>query len=146
MEPPGILLSGALCKDFSLAWNIYFLGNSSERIKAASIIYTLLILMTGFVFVMTPNLHDAFQYLSGMFSPGGSAALGLKAFLSNEDKVLLVLGIIFCIPVSLPKSFQTARIAGIVEALSSVLLIALFLLSVMAVTTQTYNPFIYFKF
>ena len=56
-----------------------FLGKYLERLKGGSIVYTLLIVMTGFVFVRTENLNCAFNYLSAMFTSGSITPLGVSA-------------------------------------------------------------------
>jgi len=131
---------------FFLAIEQVFLQKYLSKLKAASIIYTLFVVMTGFVFVRTQTLNEAFHYLSAMFYPGTISPLGINTFLTNEDKVVLILGILFCIPIKMPKVFQSEIISEIKRILGVILLLAIFLLSVMALTTETYNPFIYFRF
>jgi alginate O-acetyltransferase complex protein AlgI len=122
------------------------LGKYLARLKGFSIVYTLMIVMTGFVFVRTANINDAYHYLVAMFTPGDITPLGISAFLTNQYKVLIPLGILFSIPVKLPKQWQAVRFERAKQWIIAFLLILIFLLSVMSITTETYNPFIYFRF
>ncbi len=123
-----------------------FLGKWLARLRWFSLLYTLLVILTGFVFIMTPDLKGATQYLTAMFAPGNITPLGISAFLTNDLKVVLPLGILFSLPLSLPKRWQTERNAWLWSSLSHLLLLALLLLSVMTVATEAFNPFIYFRF
>lgn len=123
-----------------------FLDKYLSRLRKVSIVYTLLIVMTGFVFIRTANISDAWHYLAAMFTPGDVTPLGINAFLTNHYKLLLLLGVVFSIPIRLPKQLQATRFERIKKWTGAVLLVSLFLLSVMAVTTEAYNPFIYFRF
>ena len=123
-----------------------FLGKYLNRLKGFSVGYTLMIVMTGFVFVRTANINDAYHYLSAMFTPGEITPLGISAFLTNQYKVLIPLGILFSVPVKLPKQWQVARFERTKQVVITFLLILIFLLSIMTITTETYNPFIYFRF
>lgn len=123
-----------------------FLDKYLSRLRKVSIVYTLLIVMTGFVFIRTANISDAWHYLAAMFTPGDVTPLGINAFLTNHYKLLLLLGVVFSIPIRLPKQLQATRFERIKKWTGAVLLVLIFLLSVMAVTTEAYNPFIYFRF
>jgi len=123
-----------------------FLGKYLARLKGFSIVYTLMIVMTGFVFVRTANINDAYHYLAAMFTPGDITPLGISAFLTNQYKVLIPLGILFSIPVKLPKQLLVVRYERARQWIIAFLLMLIFLLSVMSITTETYNPFIYFRF
>ncbi|HOY32963.1 MAG TPA: MBOAT family O-acyltransferase [Bacteroidales bacterium] len=123
-----------------------FLGKYLVKLKAAAFIYTLFILITSFVFVRTRDVHHALEYLGTMFSPGEYTALGPEAFLAPQYIVIMIIGIIFCFPLKLPPRLTNGSLAGALQTVKIILLLVLFLLSAMAVTTETYNPFLYFKY
>jgi alginate O-acetyltransferase complex protein AlgI len=123
-----------------------FLKKYLEKIKVVSILYTLLIIVTSFVFVRTDTVQEALMYLSLMFTPAGEMALGPASFVANQHIVLLALGVLFCLPIHQGSLFKRKRLAGFFKVSSVILLIFVFLLSAMAVTSQTFNPFLYFKF
>jgi alginate O-acetyltransferase complex protein AlgI len=129
-----------------LAIEQIFLQKFLIKLKVFSIVYTMLIVMTGFVFIMTPDLTVAIHYLTAMFTSGNITPLGINAFLTNENKVLIILGVLFCIPFILPARLKSGKIGTAINVIKNVFLLAVFLLSVMAVTTEAYNPFIYFRF
>jgi alginate O-acetyltransferase complex protein AlgI len=123
-----------------------FLEKYLARFKVGSIVYTLMIVMMGFVFVRTANVLQAYHYLKAMFTPGDVTPFGLSAFLTNQFTILILLGILFSMPIKLPKPLLVVRFERVRQWTGAVLLIALFIFSVMAVVTENYNPFIYFRF
>ncbi len=123
-----------------------FLLKFLKKLKGFAVLYFLFIIVTCLVLFRTENLHHAVSFLNVMFSPAREGALGLNAFFTTEHSIILLAGIIFCIPVSWPGIFKTAKLKNIVMAANSVLLIVLFIFSVMRLVSATYNPFIYFKF
>jgi alginate O-acetyltransferase complex protein AlgI len=129
-----------------LALEQVFLLKYLNKLRAASIIYTMLVVMTGFVFVMTKDLTAAVHYLNSMFTCGNITPLGISSFMNAEYILLFILGILFCIPVPLPACLKSGKMAVAVDVIKKVLLLAVLLLSVIAMTTEAYNPFIYFRF
>lgn len=123
-----------------------FLGKYISKLKGFSVVYAMLIVLTGFVFVRTASLADAGNYLKAMFTPGEVTPLGLNVFLTKQYLLLIPLSILFSIPLKIPERLQGARYETMRRTLNAVLLAAIFLLSLMAVVTETYNPFIYFRF
>jgi alginate O-acetyltransferase complex protein AlgI len=123
-----------------------FLGKWLKKIKVFSVIYTLFVVMIGFIFIMTPNLKVAAHYIKAMFFSGKIAPLGRNAFLTNEYITLFIIGALLSIPIILPERFKTGSMGSIISVTKTVFLIAIFLLSIMTVVTETYNPFIYFRF
>ncbi|MGD0710240.1 MAG: MBOAT family O-acyltransferase [Bacteroidales bacterium] len=123
-----------------------FLEKYLSRFKVGSIVYTLMIVMTGFVFVRTTDISQAYHYLKAMFTPGDITPIGLNAFLTNQFKILILLGVLFSIPIKFPKKLHTKGVEHVKQWTAAVLLILLFIFSVMTVVTESYNPFIYFRF
>lgn len=123
-----------------------FLKRPLERIKGFSILYTLFIVVTSFVFVCTGTFDQAIRYLGLMFTPAASTALGPAAFVGPHHLFLLVAGAFLCLPLRWPEFFKTRRLKPFTEGISLFLFITVFLLSAMALTSETYNPFLYFKF
>jgi len=139
------LIWGAI-HGFFLGLEQLFLGKYLAKLKAFSIFYLLFIIITSFVFVRTTDLQQAFCYLGVMFSPAGSIALGPESFLANQHIALIILGIICCIPWHKIVVFKTKYLVKMMGVVSLLFLMIIFLLSTMAITSETYNPFLYFKF
>lgn len=124
----------------------WFLKSFIQKIKIFGIIYALLIVILSFVFVFTDHPAQAMDYFGLMFGMNGKGTLGPLNFVGPHHLTLLLLGVFFCIPWHETKVFRSERFRKAKEVLSVCAIVVLLLLSAMAVTTQTYNPFLYFKF
>lgn len=123
-------------------------------------IYTLCVVIIGWVFFRADSLAHAFSYLKIMF--GLSANEWYVSFdplyVNNETFLILFIGIIGCTPIGrLLKEFYFKWIEGADMRLSSpvkittslaslVYLVGIFVFSIMFLASGTYNPFIYFRF
>lgn len=123
-----------------------FLLKYLKRLKQVSVLYVLFLIVTCLVLFRTPDFAHAFRYYALMFSPAGEDARGLDAFFTSEHYVLLFIGILLCVPFSWPKKIKLPDKKGLIPVLSDILIVVVFLLSVMRLVTESFNPFIYFKF
>jgi len=123
-----------------------FLLKYLKRLKGFGVLYALFIIITCLTFFRTQDVNHAFNYLTVMFTPLKTGALGLNAFFTIEHIIILVIGIIFSIPISIPAKLKIGRADKIIIVISNVLLVIVFMLSIMRIVAETYNPFIYFKF
>jgi hypothetical protein len=64
----------------------------------------------------------------------------------REHVFALALGVLFCIPISMPERFKTGRMSAIFQTVITILLIIVFAVSLMRIVGNTSNPFIYFKY
>ncbi|GAB3037244.1 MBOAT family O-acyltransferase [Spirosoma pulveris] len=119
--------------------------------------YTVLVVLVGWVFFRVETLPEAIHYLQKMvglgIQPTATIAYPPAYFLNVELIVSLVVGITLTTPVY--PYFQraierlTARLAPIGSLINSLYmagLFSLFVLAVMYLAADTYNPFIYFRF
>ncbi|UFH55852.1 MBOAT family protein [Spirosoma sp. KNUC1025] len=119
--------------------------------------YALLVVLIGWVFFRIENLSEAITYLTkmaGFSTPVTSGVMYAPAhFLNAEVVASLLIGIVLATPVY--AHFQRgwerlmARLVSVRFLLDSVYvagLFSLFVLSVMYLAADTYNPFIYFRF
>ena len=120
-------------------------------------IYTLLVVIVGWVFFRSENVSQALGYLMAMlgFAPHGTGSV--TEYLDVKVAVILIVGIIGSTPVAQTVSKIQARyklarsgVAGITGPLIMGLDVAyIFLimgLSIVSLSGTTYNPFIYGKF
>lgn len=109
--------------------------------KVLAHIYTLLVVICGFVIFRADSIGQAGHILASMFT-GFTYEAGehmLLAKLATPYTVCcLIAGIILSMPVS--KYVKNTKIVKYVVA------VALFALCVMSLATSSYNPFIYFRF
>ncbi|QDK77125.1 MBOAT family protein [Spirosoma sp. KCTC 42546] len=134
------------------------LGKWLERVWAPiAHLYTILVVLIGWVFFRAEDLASAVTYLQKMAGMGsvGRLAFPLTYFLNTEVSSALILGFILSMPVY--QRFQLVwyrlllRIVSLpVQTTLSVAymlgLVGLFVLSVAYLAADTYNPFIYFRF
>lgn len=108
--------------------------------------YTLLVVLIAWVFFKTENLTDAFNYIIQLFKfEMVSEYKFLNNYLTIEIIMAFVLAILFSFPVYqyFDKKHSKNRIFGFVKP---ILLILVFVISVMYIAVDSYNPFIYFRF
>lgn len=117
-------------------------------------IYTLMVVMTGWVFFRAGNLHYAIGFLKTMFGAGnGEAAYHISKYFNMELCLVLLLAVLFSTPVyhkfllyfSYIKSRYDFSI-GILKVLYFFILFMSFILVSAYLSAGTYNPFIYFRF
>ena len=117
------------------------------RFRLIQNIYALLVVMVGWVFFRAENLTAALDYLKRMFVPYKTDVY--SAYLSNEFMMVAALGLVSCgfltlifdkLPVKTEYKFGFLRLVN--PAWCAV--IAYF--SVLLLASNTYNPFIYFRF
>lgn len=131
--------------------------------KFLRILYSLLLVMIGWVIFRSPDLSSAFEYLRAMLGMGGGdGALYYPAlYLSSKLWIVMALGIAGCFPLidqirrhlkpfkegleSAPFLIRKILNRGY-DLVYSLFLTAILLFSVMVLTTGTFDAFIYFRF
>ena len=127
-------------------------------------IYTLLAVMTGWVFFRAESIGDAVLYLKCMFVQRifGLYHIEIAELLSNEFMTMLILSLIISVPVvrvvfgKIDGMDQAAANAGtassgnisgsILSVLADLVVLGLFALAVLYMLGASFNPFIYFRF
>ncbi len=118
--------------------------------KAVSWSYTLLIVMIAWVFFRIENLGDATKYIGKMFGGGSNADIHLLSYMNSERIVILILAVLSSSPffawlkTKLSK-YETSRPTLYVLG-ADMLTISMFVVAVAYITSDSYNPFIYFRF
>jgi alginate O-acetyltransferase complex protein AlgI len=123
-------------------------------------LYTLLVVMAGWVFFRTESMGEAMQFFSALagMSIADSQAPPVSQFLNIKVAGLLLAGAILATPLAARINTALLRWTGAAEprlsgpggvayAIGNVaVLTSLFLLSLTAIGANAYNPFIYFRF
>jgi alginate O-acetyltransferase complex protein AlgI len=117
-------------------------------------IYTLLVILVGWVFFRSDNIHNAFAYLGKMFSfTSGERTLASYINLYNftrETIIIFLLAAILSTPVftyfyqALLRGRHGVRVQKV--ALYRPFLFIIFVVSVAYIAAGAYSPFIYFRF
>jgi alginate O-acetyltransferase complex protein AlgI len=136
-------------------------ANPFEKVPAfVKWLYTMLIVMLGWVLFKLEDVPDTLAYIGAMFRFGRLPYTEFSAryYLDNKMIFLLIVAILACIPwkeliPSLPTgiggalgSFVSAGPGKPACAIRRILLILLLLISMLFIVNSTYNPFIYFRF
>ncbi|MBR1628696.1 MAG: MBOAT family protein [Lachnospiraceae bacterium] len=140
-----------------LLWGIYHgffcvvermgFGKWLSKHKVPALFYSLLVVDIGFVFFRTGNFQLSKGMLLRMFAPMTQQIVPASIWehVSPLSATALFLGIIGAglLQRSVPESFRKKWVGSIYEMIFCLLI---FLLSLLRIAGNTYNPFIYFRF
>ena len=114
--------------------------------KAISHIYTLLVVVIAWVLFRANTLYDALQYIKNMFSFKTDMNSGiLEYYITKEVVFAFILALIFSFPIY-KLTENKLVLKSYYPILKMILLFVIFIISIMYIAVDTYNPFIYFRF
>ena len=125
----------------------YFLSRVLERLPAViRHIYSLVLVLIGWVFFFSPTLGGAVDYIQLMFGVGANELVDSEGlYLLTTNLLLLILLVIGSTPI-VHRAYERVM-AGRGKILANcVVYVAMFLLCIAYLVTETYNPFLYFRF
>lgn len=112
--------------------------------------YAMLVVLIGWVFFRIESIDNSLGYLAVMFGSGSVDGMVPLQFLDRERISVLIVAIIFSSSVPLLFAERLKRIGErlpvLTEVLTTVVLLAMFVLCVLYENAGSYNPFIYFRF
>lgn len=108
--------------------------------KTIQHIYTLLVVVIGWIFFASPDFSTAFNYISVMFSIKSGDILNLVPWLPT-----ITVGIIASTPL-FAAMWGTIKLKRRLYVIDAVLCVIGFVLCMASLVTETYNPFLYFRF
>ena len=139
-----------------VVWGVYYgvliiieklTGLDKAKIpKLLSVPATLILVLIGWAFFYYTDLSMAVVHIKAMFGSGISGLIDGNTIYSIKDNLLLIP---LCILCSLPlysyieKKYEASRFY---QGLRPVLLLGVFILTVIYLVGQTFNPFLYFRF
>lgn len=144
-----------------LAWGLYYgliliiekfvLGDLIAKLPTfVQWLYSIVLVLIGWVFFFSPDLGYAFQYLGTMFGPNAVGFADTQALYYLTSNWLLYL---LCIVASSSFGFGLMQLAirrpgngRQKRMVAGVVYLVLFLLSVVFLISGTFNPFLYFRF
>lgn len=126
----------------------YVLKDVIERLpKAVKHIYTMVLVMIGWVFFFSPGIGSAFSYLGKMFGIGAAGFVNATAIYYLYNYILLFLVLILCSVPYTYKKFSRVMLRKKSRCPVAVATyILMFILSTAYLVNATYNPFLYFRF
>ncbi len=126
-------------------------GNLLERMpNVVRHLYSLVLILIGWVFFFSPNMGYAMDYIGVMFGPGANGFIDKQALFLIVTNWLLLLICAFGSTTYGQKAVHT--ITGAYKSrkarriASCVFYVAVLLISLAFLVTDTYNPFLYFRF
>lgn len=126
-----------------------FLGKWLQKnpVKIFNWIYSILVVMIGWVFFRAENLFDALAYLQQMFF-GSASNYTVVSFLSMKAVIAFIIGILFAGFVQRPleKTYEKVKYRTPVMVCDLSIQLITLVLSILMMVSGTYNPFIYFQF
>ncbi len=113
-------------------------------------IYTMLIVIVGWVFFRVESISKAIIYLKHMFIFQGATDLYyINLYIDPKIIFVLIIAVIFSTPILKYTKEYAGSVIGdgaIYNTISNILIIALLILCLIVLAGSTYNPFIYFRF
>lgn len=114
-------------------------------------IYVCVIAMIGWVIFSFEKVSDIVIYIKGMFN-FGNLVDDNALFLLGQYKIILIFAMLFSVPViplikrKIMENIKNKAVLHMIYILVTVMFIALMVLSVAMIISESYNPFLYFRF
>ncbi len=128
------------------------LNISKVRFKLIGYVYTMLIVILAFVIFRADNLTQALDIIGRMFGIGvccGSSNYILISLLTPFNIFAFILGLVFMIPWSdkiLDKIKKNEKMYNMYYVVSGIVLMIALVFCMINLASDSYNPFIYFRF
>ncbi len=124
-----------------------FLEKFLNKHKIISHIYFLIVILISFVFQNISGMDNVVLYLKNMFFLNNNEnSLLVSHYLSKEEFLIGLIGIILNFPIKNYFSLKTPKSTQILSIFNTMFLMLIFSLSIIYLASDTYNPFIYFRF
>lgn len=146
-----------------VVWGIYFgvllilekyvlSGILEKAPKVIRHLYTLILVMIGWVLFRSNTIHDAAAYLRVMFSGLAGSGTDRAIFFLRQYYLELILAVIASVPIKekaeqLLERYQDNCAVYLIQTFGpKIFALLVFLLSYMKLVSGSFNPFIYFQF
>ena len=143
-----------------IAWGVYYgvilvmekyiWGDSLERLPGVvRHIYTIILVLIGWVFFFSPSLGYSLRYLAAMVGGGAGIVDSKGAFLLLTHWLLYLLAVLGSSALGMrllnavPRMIRGEKAKAVSAA---VIYMGIFVVSVAFLVTDTFNPFLYFRF
>ena len=123
-----------------------FLGKWLDRLpRVLQHLYTLLVVLVGWVFFRADSLSAALAYLRALVVPAGRDWVNFMYVMDNQYWFCLAAGLVFSVPWTRKWRAWAEKKRGF-AALGSVFIFLAFLLAVCYMVGSGFSPFLYFRF
>lgn len=118
-----------------------------NRSVIISYLYMIPVIITSWLFFTVEDFSRIIIYLKKMYLIAGTeGVLPVQVFMSYEHWTILIIALIFSIPLHRIFILKNNLVLKILPYAELVYLMTLFLLSIISLASDTYNPFIYYRF
>ena len=107
--------------------------------KVIRLLMTIIIVIIGWVFFFSPSLTEAVAYLGAMFGVGNVLVDGQGLFYLCSYGILIIIGF-------LPATTGLGKLHKAPVVIKWITYVLIFILSVAFLISESYNPFLYFRF
>lgn len=124
-------------------------GKKEERFNILKWLYTILVVIIGFVIFKADNIGYAVAYIGRMFSFTSAGGAGLLlSMLTPVFIVTFIFALVACTPVVQVVSDKIKKkgIYNVLNVISYGMTFVLLFLCILGLAADSYNPFIYFRF
>lgn len=108
--------------------------------------YTMFFVIMGWVVFRSNSIRSAVEYIGIMFGSNGHILSGRTSVYLFENLVFFVAACIFSFPIWKVVYRFTMRYPHIINVVYPIVLIIAFIISILYIINNAYNPFIYFNF
>ncbi len=119
---------------------------NNNKLAFLNHIYTLLVVIIGWVFFRAQTLSDATIFIKKMFSFDFNNAISVFMYLDSEIMVVLFFAILLCGIIQLIAKLKTSLFKASVSITECIALAIILALCTLNLVSGEYNPFIYFQF
>lgn len=133
---------------FNILEKIFKINKLKDKnifIKVFSHLYTLFIVLIGWIIFKAPDLESMLIYLKAMFINNNNYSYSIWWFLTKYNILIIILGLIFSTDIP-KKIYSNIRKNNLFYILENIFLIIIFIISIFKLLTSNYSPFIYFQF
>ncbi|MBR5225944.1 MAG: MBOAT family protein [Clostridia bacterium] len=128
-----------------------FLGKWLKKnpIKLINHVYTLLVVLIGWVFFRAETLAYAFDYLQVMFTMQKSTIWSCMELVDRKAIIIAAAGLLLCGPIQKTPIFvwlKTKKDTHVGFAAVGISVVLIMVYSILSLVSGAYNPFIYFRF
>lgn len=125
-----------------------FLLNFLEKHKIFSHIYSIILILIGFVLFNSNSVLEFIIFIKNMFGLGGIPFVNQETlFYIKNYLIVIIIAIIFSIPIFKNKMELIYKKNKVLcEVIEIVLIILLLIVNTSYIVNESYNPFLYFRF
>lgn len=107
-------------------------------------IYTLLVVIFGWIFFRANTLSDAIIYISNMFKIQENAYQVLVSSMNMQYWLCIFTGIVFSLPIK--EVLEKGKVSQLSRGIEDVLTISIFTIAICYMVGTGFSPFLYFRF